>query len=70
MEDMKADMAGGAAVLGAMICPGQLRPAQQVIGLIPAVENLPSGKAAKPGDVVKSFSAKRSRSSTPTRKDG
>ena len=58
MEEMKADMAGAAAVLGAMIALGQLRPAQQVIGLIPAVENLPSGKAVKPGDVVTSLLGK------------
>jgi leucyl aminopeptidase len=58
MEDMKCDMAGGAAVLGAMIALAQLRTPHQVIGLIPAVENLPSGKAVKPGDVVKSLSGK------------
>jgi leucyl aminopeptidase len=58
MEDMKADMAGGAAVLGAMTALAQLRPRQRVIGLIPAVENLPSGRATKPGDVVKSYLGK------------
>ncbi len=58
MEDMKSDMAGGAAVFGAMIALAQLRPRYPVIGLIPAVENLPSGKAAKPGDVVKSYLGK------------
>ncbi len=58
MEDMKADMAGGAAVLGAMAALCQLRPRHRVIGIIPAVENLPSGKAIKPGDVVKSYLGK------------
>ncbi len=58
MEEMKADMAGGAAVLGTMAALAQLRPRHNVIGLIPAVENLPSGKAVKPGDVVKSYSGK------------
>ncbi len=58
MEDMKADMAGGAAVLGAMTALAQMRPRQRVIGLIPAVENLPSGKAVRPGDVVKSYLGK------------
>jgi leucyl aminopeptidase len=58
MEDMKSDMAGGAAVLGAMVALAQLRTAHRVIGLIPAVENLPSGRAVKPGDVVKSLSGK------------
>jgi leucyl aminopeptidase len=58
MEDMKADMAGGAAVLGAMSALGQLHPRHRVIGLIPAVENLPGGRATKPGDVVKSYLGK------------
>lgn len=58
MEEMKGDMAGGAAVLGAMVALAQLKPRMPVIGLIPAVENLPSGKATKPGDVVKSYLGK------------
>jgi leucyl aminopeptidase len=58
MEEMKADMSGGAAVLGAMVALAQLRPKHPVIGLIPAVENLPSGRATKPGDVVKSYLGK------------
>lgn len=58
MEEMKGDMAGGAAVLGAMVALAQLRPQRPIIGIIPAVENLPSGKATKPGDVVKSFLGK------------
>jgi leucyl aminopeptidase len=58
MEDIKGDMSGGAAVLGAMIALSQLRPKHPVIGIIPAVENLPSGKAIKPGDVVKSYLGK------------
>ncbi len=58
MEEMKGDMAGGAAVLGAMLALGQLRPRRHVIGLIPAVENMPGGKAAKPGDILKSYLGK------------
>jgi leucyl aminopeptidase len=58
MEEMKADMAGGAAVVGAMAALAQLRPRYPVIGLVPAVENLPSGKATRPGDVVKSYLGK------------
>lgn len=58
MEEMKADMAGGAAVLGAMLALAELGTSKDVIGLIPAVENLPSGKAAKPGDVVRSYLGK------------
>jgi len=58
MEDMKADMAGGAAVLAAMSALAELGPKRPVMGLIPAVENLPSGKATKPGDIVKSYMGK------------
>ncbi len=58
MEDMKADMAGGAAVLGAMVALARLQPRESVIGLIPAVENLPGGRATRPGDVVKSYLGK------------
>jgi leucyl aminopeptidase len=58
MEEMKGDMAGGAAVLGTMVALAQIGSRNSVIGLIPAVENLPSGKATKPGDVVKSYLGK------------
>ncbi len=53
MEKMKYDMSGGAAVLGAMHALGKLRPAGvRVIGLVAAAENMPGGKALKPGDVL------------------
>ena len=58
MHEMKTDMAGGAAVLGAMQAIAQLRPAARVIALVPATENMPSGKASKPGDIVTSMSGK------------
>ena len=58
MEEMKGDMAGGAAALGAMLALGQLCPQKSVIGLIPLTENLPGGSATKPGDVVKSYLGK------------
>lgn len=58
MEDMKYDMCGGAAVIGAMQVIARLRPNVRVIGLVPATENLPSGRAVKPGDVVRSLSGK------------
>ncbi|MEK6299465.1 MAG: leucyl aminopeptidase [Acidobacteriota bacterium] len=58
MEDMKYDMGGGAAVIGAMQSLARLKPKARVIGLIPASENLPSGRAVKPGDVVRSLSGK------------
>lgn len=56
MGRMKYDMAGGAAVLGAIVCAAQLDLPLRVIGLVPATENLPSGGAYRPGDVVKSLS--------------
>jgi len=58
MEQMKYDMAGGAAVLGALRAIAQLRPKVAVLGLVPATENMPSGRAQKPGDVVRTMSGK------------
>lgn len=58
MEDMKYDMGGGAAVIGAMQVIARLQPKTRVIGVVPASENLPSGRAVKPGDVVRSLSGK------------
>src|SRR5437899_2235854 len=58
MEDMKFDMSGAAAVLGTFEALGRLQPKINVIGLIPSTENLPSGTAVKPGDVIKSHLGK------------
>ncbi|PYP55809.1 MAG: leucyl aminopeptidase [Gemmatimonadetes bacterium] len=58
MEDMKFDKSGATAVLGAFEVLGRLKPKINVVGLIPATENLPSGTAMKPGDVVKSHLGK------------
>jgi leucyl aminopeptidase len=58
MEDMKYDMSGAAAVIGTFEVLGRLRPKLHVIGLIPSAENMPSGTAIKPGDVVKSHLGK------------
>jgi leucyl aminopeptidase len=58
MEEMKYDMGGGAAVIGAMQAIAKLNPNARVTGLIPAAENMPSGRAVKPGDVVRSLSGK------------
>jgi leucyl aminopeptidase len=58
MEEMKFDMSGAAAVLGTFEALGRLKPKLNVVGLIPATENLPSGTAVKPGDVVKSHFGK------------
>ncbi len=58
MEKMKYDMAGGAAMIGAMRAIAQLKPAIKVIAVICAAENMPSGKAVKPGDIVFGMSGK------------
>jgi leucyl aminopeptidase len=58
MEKMRYDMAGGAAVLGAMRAIAQLKPAIPVTALVPAVENMPGGKAQRPGDIVTTLSGK------------
>lgn len=58
MEKMKYDMSGGAAVLGAMKAIAALRPRMRVSAFIPIVENMPSGKAMRPGDILKSLSGK------------
>jgi len=58
MEKMKYDMAGGAAMIGAMRAIGLLKPNVKVIAVICATENMPSGKAQKPGDVQIAMSGK------------
>ena len=58
MEKMKYDMAGGAAMLGAMRAIAQLKPAIPVTTLVPAVENMVGSKAQRPGDIVTSLSGK------------
>jgi len=55
---MKYDMSGAAAVLGTFEVLGRLKPKLNVVGIIPATENLPSGNAVKPGDVIKSLAGK------------
>lgn len=58
MEYMKSDMGGGAAVAGAMRAIAELKPAIDVIGVVPTTENMPSGKATRPGDVVTASNGK------------
>jgi len=58
MGEMKDDMAGAAAVIAAMGAIAQLKPNINVIAIIPATENLPSGSALKPGDVLKAMNGK------------
>ena len=56
MDEMKFDMGGAASVLGTFAALAVLRPAINVVGLIPSCENMPDGQAVKPGDVVTSMS--------------
>lgn len=56
MDEMKFDMCGAASVLGTFRALAELRPALNVVGLIPACENMPGSRAIKPGDVVTSMS--------------
>ena len=58
MEKMKYDMGGGATMLGVMRALARLKPAVKVIAVIPATENMPGGRAQKPGDVQTAMSGK------------
>lgn len=58
MDEMKFDMCGAASVLGTFRALVEMKLPLNVVGLIPATENLPSGKATKPGDIVTSMSGK------------
>jgi leucyl aminopeptidase len=58
MDNMKMDMGGAAAVLGAMQIIGELNLPLHVVGLISAAENMPSGTAYRPGDIIKTLSGK------------
>jgi leucyl aminopeptidase len=56
MDEMKFDMTGAASVFGAIEAVAQIGLKANVIGLVPACENMPSGRATKPGDIVRSMS--------------
>jgi leucyl aminopeptidase len=58
MQDMKGDMSGGGAVIAAMNGIAQLKPNINVTGIVAATENMPSGKAYKPGDILKAMNGK------------
>ncbi len=58
METMKMDMSGAAAVLGVFSQLGQIKPDVEVHGIIPTTENMPGGRAYKPGDVLKAMNGK------------
>lgn len=56
MDEMKFDMCGAASVIGTLAAVAEIKPALNVVGVVPATENLPDGNASKPGDVVTSMS--------------
>ena len=56
MDEMKFDMGGAASVLGTLCAVARLQAKVNLVGIIPACENMPSGRAVKPGDVVTSMS--------------
>ncbi len=58
MDEMKTDMSGGAAVMAAVMAAADLQLPINLVGLIPATENMPGGSAYKPGDILKSYSGK------------
>jgi leucyl aminopeptidase len=58
MEDMKGDMAGGATVMATLMALAQLKPKINVTALVPATENMPSGTAMKPGDIITAMNGK------------
>jgi leucyl aminopeptidase len=60
MAEMKMDMSGAAAVIGAFEAVARLKLPVHIVGLIPAVENLPSGNAIRPGDILRHYNGKTS----------
>jgi leucyl aminopeptidase len=56
MDEMKYDMSGGGSVLGVMKALGELKLPINVVGLVPTTENMPGGRATRPGDIVKTMS--------------
>ena len=58
MEHMKADMTGGAEVLAAVRAAARLRLPLRLVSILPVAENMPGGRAMKPGDIVKTLSGK------------
>ena len=58
ISDMKSDMSGAAAVAATLITAAKLKTKTHIIGAIPIVENMPSGQATRPGDIVRSYAGK------------
>ena len=58
ISDMKSDMSGAAAVAATLIAAAKLKTKTNIIGVIPIVENMPSGQATRPGDIIRSYAGK------------
>lgn len=58
MNTMKTDMAGAAAVAATLIAAARLKPDLKIVGVLPLVENMPSGKALRPGDIITTYGGK------------
>ncbi len=58
LEDMKMDMSGAATVAATLITAAKLKPKIKLVGVIPIVENMPSGNACRPGDIVETYAGK------------
>ncbi|MDH5682255.1 MAG: leucyl aminopeptidase, partial [Spirochaetota bacterium] len=58
MHEMKGDMSGAASVIAAMVAISKINPAIEVMGIVPATENMPSGGSTKPGDIVRAMNGK------------
>ncbi len=58
MEAMKGDMSGAAVVAATLLAVSQLKPGYHIVGVLPIVENMPSGNATRPGDIVTSYQGK------------
>ncbi len=58
IETMKMDMSGAAAVAGTMMAVAKIKPGVKVVGVMPLVENMPSGAAIRPGDIIRSYAGK------------
>ena len=58
LETMKMDMSGAAAVAGTLLAMARLKPSTRVVGVMPLVENMPSGTAIRPGDIIRSYAGK------------
>ncbi|MFH1983344.1 MAG: leucyl aminopeptidase [Pseudomonadota bacterium] len=58
LDEMKSDMAGAAAVAGTLLAVAALKPKHRVVGVMPLVENMPSGSALRPGDIIRTYAGK------------